>query len=194
MATKAKQLTSDTSLLAGIQKRLPTGTLTILTQAQTGAQVAAVLQTRISKAQAVIAARSALHEAVLDSDEEYAQTDAYVQSVRQSVQAMYGNSPTILADFGEVPKKAPTPLTATAKVVAAAKRAATRKARGTTSKRAKQAIVGALSGPVVVSEDGTVTDGSSGASTGGSSTSAASPAAPSAASNGSSASSSASHS
>jgi hypothetical protein len=164
MSTKEKQLATDTSLLAGIQKYMPTGTLTVLSQPETAAQVMAVIQVRLDKAQAVITARSTLHQAILDSDAEYAQTEPYVQSVRQSVQAMYVGSPATLSGFGILPKKARVPLTAAKKVLAAAKREATRKARGTMGKKAKASIVGALNGPVMVAADGTVTSASSGSS------------------------------
>jgi hypothetical protein len=175
MATKQEQLVSDTSLVAGIQKHMPTGTFTVLSLPETATQVGAVIQERIDKAQAVITARTALHEAVLASDSVYAQTEPFVQSVRQSVRAMYGTSPTILADFGENPRKVATPLTPAQKVIAAAKRAATRKARGTIGKKAKAEIVGALSGPVVVTENGKATVSGSSSSTSGSSSTAATP-------------------
>ena len=60
------------------------------------------------------------------------------------VKLTYGKSPDVLADFGITPRKAPTPTTTEKKVVAVAKRASTRKARGTTSKKAKQAIHGSV--------------------------------------------------
>jgi len=58
------------------------------------------------------------------------------------VKVTYSASPDVLADFGIAPKKAATPLTTEEKVVAVARRVSTRSARGTTGKKAKQAIKG----------------------------------------------------
>jgi hypothetical protein len=192
MLTRTEEIASDTTLIAGIQKHVPSITFVVLSQPETAAQVMAVIQGRIDKAEAVTTARTALHAAVLASAAEDAQTEPFMQAVRQSILAMYGNSPTVLADFGLVPKQARTPLSPAAKVIAAAKRAATRKARGTIGKKEKAKIVGTLSGSVVVGEDGTTTVSGSSSSAGGSA-SPAPPAASSGTSNGSSASGSASH-
>jgi hypothetical protein len=71
--------------------------------------------------------------------------DAFVKIVRGS----FGNQPDVLADFGLEPEKAATPLTVEQKVAAAAKRKATRAARGTTGSKAKLAITGNVTGVVV---------------------------------------------
>jgi hypothetical protein len=65
------------------------------------------------------------------------------------VKATFGNQPDVLADFGLPPKKARTPLTVEQKAAAAAKRKATREARGTKGPVAKQAIVGNVIGVTV---------------------------------------------
>src|ERR1019366_2520682 len=65
------------------------------------------------------------------------------------VKLTYSESPDVLADFGLPPKKVATPLTTAQKAVADAKRAATRLARGTTSKKAKKAVKGDVVGVTV---------------------------------------------
>ena len=65
------------------------------------------------------------------------------------VRGTFGNSPDVLADFGLPPKKTKAPPTAVQKAAAAAKRAATRAARGTTGKKAKLAKKGNVTGVVV---------------------------------------------
>ena len=62
------------------------------------------------------------------------------------VKLTYSESPDVLADFGLPPKKVRTPLTAEQQAAANAKREATRTARGTTSKKAKQAVKGNVVG------------------------------------------------
>jgi hypothetical protein len=65
------------------------------------------------------------------------------------VKATFGNQPDVLADFGLAPRKALTPMTVEEKAAAAAKREATRKARGTMGPVKKQAIVGNVIGVTV---------------------------------------------
>ena len=68
----------------------------------------------------------------------------------------FGTQADVLADFGLAPEKARTPLTVEQKAAAAAKREATRVARGTKGAKAKKGIKGAVTGvvmtPVVAAE------------------------------------------
>lgn len=66
------------------------------------------------------------------------------------IRATLGNSPEILGDFGLDPIKPKKPRSAEAKAIAAAKRDATRQARGTRSKKAKQDIHGNVAAKLVV--------------------------------------------
>ena len=176
--TKAQTLSDDKALIAGIQKYLPNNTFTVQSQSQTTAQVVTVLQARVDKAQAVVDARNALHTAVLAAEVEDVQSTPYVRSVRQGVSAMYANSPTILTDFNLVARKAPEPLTTAQKVIAAAKRAATRAARHTMGAVQKQAVTGSVTEPVVVGVDGKVSASSSSSSSPAATPPATPPAAP----------------
>jgi len=58
------------------------------------------------------------------------------------VKLTYSKSPDVLADFGLKPNKARTKLTTEEQMVAVAKRVSTRESRGTTGKKAKEAIKG----------------------------------------------------
>ncbi len=64
------------------------------------------------------------------------------------VKAAFGTTPDVLADFGLHPKTR-APLTAEAKVAAAAKRKATRAARNTLGTVQKKSVKGAVTGIVV---------------------------------------------
>jgi len=66
------------------------------------------------------------------------------------VKVTFGNQPDALADFGLAPPKARAPMTAEQKAVAAAKRKATRVARGTLGKKQKKAVKGAVTATLVV--------------------------------------------
>jgi hypothetical protein len=126
-----------------------------------------VIQARVDKAQAVLDARAALHTAILANEAEDAQSAPYARSLRQSVVAMFANSPSILAEFRLAARKPPTPLTAAQKVLAAARRAATRAARHTMGSVQKAALTGHLKDPVVVALVGTAStsNGSSSSAT-----------------------------
>jgi hypothetical protein len=185
VTTVTKQMQADQALIAGLQKNNASSTFTLLSNVQTSAQAVAVLEARVAKAEAVFTARSALHQAVLDSHAEDANTAAYVKDLRQTLLSMYSNSPQTLADYGITPPKARKPLTPEQKVIAAAKREATRAARHTQGKVQKAKTKGTLGGPVVVQTDGssqvaTSGNGSSGASAPAASPAPATPAAPAA--------------
>jgi hypothetical protein len=71
---------------------------------------------------------------------------AFIVFIRQRL----GASSAALADFGLPVRKVPAPKTAEQKAVAAAKRKATREARGTKGPKAKQAIHGNVTAQLVV--------------------------------------------
>ena len=155
--SKSQQIISDTQLLAGLQKHLPNTTFIIQAVPEATAQVESVIQARVDKAQAVITARTALHAAVLASLQEDEGSNAFVQDVRQTVRSMYSTSPIILGDFGLIERKPRAPMTVQQKLIASAKRAATRAARGTMSAKKKATIVATVTGSIMVPVDGSAT-------------------------------------
>ena len=74
---------------------------------------------------------------------------AFMHAFIAWVKATYSKQPDVLLDFGLKPNKQPTPQTVEQKAAARAKRQATRQARGTTSKKKKQAIKGNVTGVTV---------------------------------------------
>jgi hypothetical protein len=91
-------------------------------------------------------AQAAAHEAVAAEENELPALQAFVTSYTAFVRVTFGNSPTVLADFGLEPKKAPTPPTVETTAAAIAKRKATRAARGTTGPKKKLAVKGNVTG------------------------------------------------
>ena len=73
----------------------------------------------------------------------------FLHAFESFVRTAFGGKPEILADFGLAPKKVKTPLTVEQQAAAKAKRAATRKARGTIGKKKKLAIKGNVTGIIV---------------------------------------------
>ena len=78
---------------------------------------------------------------------------AVINAFKTIVRGMFGASADVLADFGLTPPKARAPVSAEKKAVAVAKRAATRAARHTASKKQKKAIKGAVTATLVVTPD-----------------------------------------
>lgn len=102
------------------------------------------LRATVVSAKASAAARIAAETAQLPAL--VALLDALVAFVKLTL----GASPNALADFGVAARKARTPMTAEAKAVAAARRVATRQARGTKGPKAKAAIHGHVTATLVV--------------------------------------------
>jgi hypothetical protein len=75
---------------------------------------------------------------------------AIIAAFMAFVRLTLGNSADVLADFDIPPPKVRAPMTAEAKAIAAAKRMATREARGTSSAKAKKNVKGNITAALVV--------------------------------------------
>ncbi|HEY3820402.1 MAG TPA: hypothetical protein VGL81_24725 [Polyangiaceae bacterium] len=145
---KGKDTAADlaTTLIAGIQKRLATTQFQVAGGAFTAAQVIAELQQLVDLRAAVNAARAATTAKVAAETAQAPALRAFMSAIVQFVRTAFGGQADVLVDFGLPPKKARTPLTVEQKAAAAAKREATRAARGTTSAKVKKGIKGAVTG------------------------------------------------
>ena len=94
-------------------------------------------------------ARAALQAKIAVETAQAAGVRAFMSALVRIVRGSFGNQPDVLADFGLQPNKPRTPLTVEQKAAAAAKRKATRAARGTKGSKAKLAITGNVTGVVV---------------------------------------------
>jgi len=137
-------------LAAGTQKYLSkVGSLTIegvsYTPAQLESQLNAFssLRNDVDAAKATVKAKLALEKAQAPA------MRALILAFVGILKGMFGNQPDVLADFGLPPKKARTPLTVEQKAAAAAKRKATRAARGTKGKKERLSVKGNVTGVVV---------------------------------------------
>ena len=145
-------------LLAGLHTQYPNANdpLSFGGATHTVASLTLLLQSIVDLRQGVISAQASAKARV---DAERAQVPPLLSVLRELVafvRLTFGKQPEVLAAFGLAPPKARAPLTAEQKAVAVAKRAATRKARGTMGKVQKKAIKGAVTAALVV----TPTDGS----------------------------------
>jgi hypothetical protein len=146
---KTEKAALVTTIIAGAKKRLTGSTKvpqTSLTVDQTTAQLQSVVDNRAATvaAQATAKAKVAAETAAMPA------LDALLKVFLAFIRLNFGNDAEAMADFGQEPDKAPTPLSAEQKAVAAAKREATREARGTTSAKQKRAIKGNVTATLVV--------------------------------------------
>jgi hypothetical protein len=110
----------------------------------------AELQELIDNREATMAARATVRDKVQAEREAMPALVAFMNAFEALIRVMFGADTTALADFGLTPHKRPAPKTATDKAVAAAKRKATREARGTRGPKAKKAIHGNVTAKLVV--------------------------------------------
>jgi len=153
MSTNAEALARDVQLLEGIRTVLGTHTFMIGGKVLTAAEVMAVLDGRVAAGRAVVRAKAAFHQAVLERDDELDRTEPYVQGVRSTVRVMYSGLPEDLVHFGVTMRKPRRPLTVAENVLAVARRKATREARHTLGPVARLQIKGELTGPILVPLD-----------------------------------------
>jgi len=157
----------DAKCVVGIGKRLQNVQSIVLGGVSyTPTTLSALFQSAVDSANAVTTA----HGQWISATQSDAALNAKVNLVWTALQAfvrqMFNNAPDALADFGFTAKKT-TASTTSIKVVAVAKRAATRTARHTLGSKERLTIKGTLTGPVVVST-GTSTSAAPAATTPGS--------------------------
>jgi hypothetical protein len=139
---RAATLAIDGQVIAGVKKDLQSvSQLPLGGEIYTAASVVAFLQSRIDAANAVAIAKAQYAAALAAYDAINTKGTGVVTGLRQYVMNAYGKSSPMLADFGFVPPKV-TVLTADQKAAAAAKRLATRLARGTVGPKKKLAVTG----------------------------------------------------
>jgi hypothetical protein len=136
-------------LIAGTQKHAPTGTITVGSKAYDAATLTKLFQSLVDAIDATDAARARWQDALANEHALRASVLPIVQGYREWVAVTYAGSPSLLADYGVSPRKAPTPPTAEQKAAAALKRKATRAARGTLGSKQKKAVKGDVTGITV---------------------------------------------
>jgi len=145
-STKAKALVSLQALASGLQKQFPNGSFTLESTVRTTQSLVALIQSAVDALQSLDAAQLNAKAAVTTARAALAQAQPTISALRRNLLLMFGNAPQTLAIFGLQPPKAKAQRTVEQKAAAAAKVRATRKARGTASKKAKAAIKGNVVG------------------------------------------------
>jgi hypothetical protein len=145
--TKATTLAQLQSLIEGLQKQLPSGQFTLENNAYTTATLVQTIQSLYDAIAGLNTAQANAKAALITVQTTNARVGPVVMALKRTLQSMYGSAAVdTLAVFALRPRKAPGPRTTEQKAAAAAKAAATRKARGTLGKKEKLAIKGNVTG------------------------------------------------
>jgi hypothetical protein len=142
--SKAQALAHVQALIAGTQKHTPNGSLTFGGTTYPVASLVQLLQGLVAAMASLNAVQASAKDAMSALRDVQAKVGPVLRAYRRYLIATYGNATQTLADYGLEPPKARTPLTSAAQATAVLKLRATRKARGTTSKKQKAAIKGTV--------------------------------------------------
>jgi hypothetical protein len=144
--SKAAALARVQALIAGTQKHLASGSFTLAGVSFTAATIVPLLQSVADAINAVNAIQASAKDTVAASAATEAKVAPIISDFQRFVQLTFANATPTLADFGLAPRKARTPLTPAQLAARSAKAAATRQARGTTSKKQKLTVKGNVTG------------------------------------------------
>ncbi len=136
--TKATLQQRIRGLIAGTQKHAPSGSLTLGSATYTTPALVQLLKSLADALDAADSAKASWEDALKHATDTKAKVNPVVRAYQAWVEVTYAGTPSTLADFGVTPRKVPAPLTAEQKAAAAKKRAATRAARHTMSKKQKK--------------------------------------------------------
>ena len=137
------------ALIAGTQKHFPSGTFTLGNATYTTATLVQALETLEQALAALNAAQATARDAMTALRNNETTSGPLLRDYKRYVLAAFSTAQQQLADFGLQAPKARKPLNSEQRAAATAKMRATRKARGTTSKKQKLGIKGDVTGVVV---------------------------------------------
>jgi hypothetical protein len=146
---RAVALARVQALISGLEKHLPGGSFSVGGTSTTTASLVQLFQSLIDAMTAVDKAHVTLKDALAALHQAETTVGPTMMATRRIVQGMFAGVVATLGDFGLQPPKAHKPLTTEQRAAAKAKAAATRKARGTTSKKQKLAIHGDVQGVTI---------------------------------------------
>ncbi|HEX8796534.1 MAG TPA: hypothetical protein VF765_36540 [Polyangiaceae bacterium] len=138
--TKAAALAGVQALIAGTQKRTPTGSLTFGNATYAVVDLLALLQSVVVAMTALNAAQAGARDAMSALREVMTKAGPVIRGYRRYLRALYGNATANLADYGMEPEKSPTPLTSEEQAAKVQKALETRKLRGTKGRKQKARI------------------------------------------------------
>ena len=147
--SKKQQLSEIQTLVTGMPKYCASMSFTLNGVTYTSAQLVQMGTEILAADEATVQAKAAYKGAVAAEQSLLTTNHSVIEGLKQNLGLVFGNSPATLAGLGIVPRKKPAPLSSAALAAKTAKAEATRKARGTTSKKVKAAISGNVSGVTI---------------------------------------------
>jgi hypothetical protein len=145
-SSKATVLTRVRALIAGTEKHFSTTAFVLGKTAYTAATLTEALQSLANAIVRLNALHASVKDAVMELRAIETQVAPLMRDYQRVVLAAFSTGAQELADFGMQPPKARTPMDSEKRAVAVAKMRATRKARGTMSRKQKLAIKGDVTG------------------------------------------------
>jgi hypothetical protein len=136
------------ALIAGMQQHFPSGSFTLGSVAFTTASLVQELQSLASAMLKANTADASAKDARATLQTTAATVDPVIRNLQRFLVSAFTTTQT-LADFGMQTPRVRKPLSTEARATATAKLRATRKARGTTSKKQKLAVKGDVTGVIV---------------------------------------------
>jgi hypothetical protein len=144
--SQSKVVSANNKLIGALQKYLPKKTITLAGKAWSTQDLVTAFTDENDAIEASASAKTVWVKAVATVTEDRANNDVLRAALQQAVRVQFGADPSVLGDFGYKHGKRSSASPAT-NVLAAAKRLATRKARGTLGSKQRKAISGALTTP-----------------------------------------------
>jgi hypothetical protein len=137
------------ALVKGFPTALGSVGLPVAGKTYTAAEAVTVFKNVLDARAAVTAAKAAWTTAVEAYQTTLSTDGKLAVELRDSAALMFSTAPNTLSTLEISPRKKPRPLSAEAHIAATAKAKATREARGTKSKKQKEAITGDVTGVTV---------------------------------------------
>jgi hypothetical protein len=145
-SSQSKVVSANVTIIGALQKYFPKKTITLAGKAWSTQALVTAFTNENNAIATSTTAKTAWVKAVATVTADRATNDVLRAALQQAVRVQFGADPSVLGDFGYPHGKrgGASPVT---KVLAAAKRLATRKARGTLGSKQRKAISGALTTP-----------------------------------------------
>jgi hypothetical protein len=147
----------NNKLIGALEKYLPKKPLALAGKTWSTPELVAAFTGENNAIAASTSAKAACVAAIATVNEDRATNDVLRAALHQAVLLQFGPDPTVLAAFGYATPRKRGPASPEAKLIAAAKRAATRKALGTLGSKQRKALRTALVTPFAVTVTPTAT-------------------------------------
>jgi hypothetical protein len=146
-ASQSNVVSANNKVIGGLQKYMPKKTFVIAGKVWSTQDLVQTFTDENGEIAASTNAKAEWVKAAASVKANRAPNEALRAAIHQTVLVQFGADPTVLDAFGYAKPRKATPASPETKIVAAAKRVATRKARGTLGSKQRKALNRALTTP-----------------------------------------------